>query len=186
MVRSRGLLELTDGNKASFVDKFREGSYLQITQDDPLRNKVFRTSWSILENSVYDGASGMYTEGYIADNILALHPTARTVENDPEILNNTVTDVRTYTASDDRNVKSADGKGYHYPSSNREGHVSEKNETFVFRSYLDPDNLQKNGIHLTVAYKNDLISGGLIITKTVDQIDPKKIIHINFMFIILT
>ena len=54
MVRSRGLLELTDGNKASFVDKFREGSYLQITQDDPLRNKVFRTSWSILENSVYD------------------------------------------------------------------------------------------------------------------------------------
>ena len=25
--------------KASFVDKFREGSYLQITQDDPLRNK---------------------------------------------------------------------------------------------------------------------------------------------------
>lgn len=174
MVRSRGLLELTDGNKASFVDKFREGSYLQITQDDPLRNKVFRTSWSILENAVYDGASGMYTEGYIADNILALHPTARTVENDPEILNNTVTDVRTYTASDDRNVKSADGKGYHYPSSNREGHVSEKNETFVFRSYLDPDNLQKNGIHLTVAYKNDLISGGLIITKTVDQIDPKK------------
>lgn len=92
----------------------------------------------------------MYTEGYIADNILALHPTARTVENDPEILNNTVTDVRTYTASDDRNVKSADGKGYHYPSSNREGHVSEKNETFVFRSYL-VDNLQKNGIHLTVA-----------------------------------
>ena len=63
-----------------------------ITQDDPLRNKVFRTSWSILENAVYDGASGMYTEGYIADNILALHPTARTVENDPEILNNTVTD----------------------------------------------------------------------------------------------
>ena len=62
MVRSRGLLELTDGNKASFVDKFREGSYLQITQDDPLRNKVFRTSWSILENAVYDGASGMYTE----------------------------------------------------------------------------------------------------------------------------
>ena len=55
MVRSRGLLELTDGNKASFVDKFREGSYLQITQDDPLRNKVFRTSWSILENAVYDG-----------------------------------------------------------------------------------------------------------------------------------
>ena len=44
----------------------------------------------------------------------------------PEILNNTVTDVRTYTASDDRNVKSADGKGYHYPSSNREGHVSER------------------------------------------------------------
>lgn len=42
-----------------------------------------------------------------------------------------MTDVRTYTASDDRNVKSADGKGYHYPSSNREGHVSEKNETFV-------------------------------------------------------
>ena len=63
-----------------------------------------------MENAVYDGASGMYTEGYIADNILALHPTARTVENDPEILNNTVTDVRTYTASDDRNVKSADGK----------------------------------------------------------------------------
>ena len=25
-----------------------------------------------------------------------------------------------------------------------------------------------------MAYKNDLISGGLIITKTVDQIDPKK------------
>lgn len=174
MVRSRGLLELTGGNKASFVDKFREGSYVQITQDDPLRNTVFRTSWSILENAVYDSAAGMYTDGHVADNLLALHPTARTVENDPELLDNTVTNVRTYTASDDRNVKSADGKGYLYPSSNREGRISGKNETFVFRSYLDPDNLQKNGIHLTVAYKNDLISGGLIITKTVDQIDPKK------------
>lgn len=48
-------------------------------------------------------------------------------------LNNTVTDVRTYTASDDRNVKSADGKGYHYPSSNREATCIGKERDFCFQ-----------------------------------------------------
>ena len=177
MIYENGEFELGDDWKASFVDKFREGSYLQIKQSNgSALNHLFRTRWSIMQDAVYDTDTKSYVAGYIDDNYLALYPGQKSVVNDPNLLDNTITNVEGYTASDDRNVASVDGQGavsYLYPANNRENHVSGKNDTIVFRGYFNPDNAQKSNVHLTVAYENELISGGIVITKVLDYDDDR-------------
>lgn len=165
IVNDDGSLSIPGNQKASFFDKFREGSYIQITQNDLAKNDIFRTRWSILENGEK-----------VDDNLLALYPGVYTVMNDPNLTDNTVTNVSGHTVSDDRNVITYSGEeiSYLYPSSNRSNRVSGKNDTLVFRGYKDPDNSQKEGIHLTAAYQNDLIVGGLVITKELEEADEKN------------
>lgn len=175
IVNDDGSLSIAGGQKASFFDKFREGSYIQITQNDPAKNDIFRTSWSILENGEK-----------VDDNLLALYPGVYTVMNDPNLTDNTVTNVSGHTVSDDRNVILYSGGeiSYIYPSGNRSNHVSGENNTLVFRGYQDPDNSQKTGIHLTAAYENDLIVGGLVITKELETADSEAdhtyIFHVHY------
>lgn len=177
MVYENGEFELGDNWKASFVDKFREGSYLQIIQSNGSKlNSAFRTNWSILQDAVYDTHSESYTSGYVDDNWLALYPGQHSIINDPDIQDNTITHVEGYVPSDDRNVASVDEHGaisYIYPSSNRDNHTSGNNDTFVFRGYYNPDNAQKGNVHLTVAFENELITGGIVITKTINYDDER-------------
>lgn len=183
MVPLSGEVELAGNEKAVFADKFREGSYLQIKQNnDTKMNAVFRTKWSILENARYDSTQGKYVQGYINDNWLANYSSQVSVANDANILDNTITNVEcdssnsnSYYASDDRNVlvDSSREIEYIYPSGNRDPHVSGENNTLVYRSYFNPDNTQKSNIDLTVAYENELISGGIVITKKLTHEDSR-------------
>lgn len=182
MVDESGLIALSNNQKASFIDKFREGSYLQIVQSDKSKNEIFKTNWSILENAVYEDGKG-YTSGYIDDNWLALYPGQYSVVNNPNILDNSITHINEginsneegVIVSDDRVVTSMSSGTLSsiYPSSNPDK-VDDGNNTMVFRSYYNPDNSQKEGIHLTVAFENELISGGIILTKKLEQIDNKR------------
>ena len=179
MVPENGLFGLASEQKASFTDKFREGSYLQIQQKDPSKEKAFKTTWSILENAVYDSTKGIYTSGYVDDNWLAMYYGNETVYNDGDMLYNTITNVEGNVVSDNRNVVDLHSSevDYIYPSSNRTQHISGNNNTMVYRSYHDPDNKQKSNLHLTVAFQNELLVGGIIVTKKLADNEVAKHDH---------
>ena len=164
IVDASSTFSLADRQKIIFEDKFREGSYIHLEQIDSGKRDAFKTTWSILENAKWK--NGQYTpESYVDDNYLSLYKDKYTVINNPNIKDNSVKHQDGYAIKDNRiAIRRNDSKDFETIEVNPSGQ-----ETFVYRSYIEPDNIKKNDINLTVAYKNKLINGGIIITKETNR-----------------
>lgn len=155
VIRERGLIGLADQQKATFTDKFREGSYLRIQYKKGLNKEAFDSSWTLLENDVV-----------VSPNQLAIWPGLQTVHNSGEYI--TTENAPGYAPSDGRVVKNEGNTGDINP--NNPGTVqNQEKDTIVYGSYQNPDNPQKQGIDLIVAYKHVLKVGCITITKNLDR-----------------
>jgi len=161
-VVTNGSIGLGDGQRAEFLDKFRIGAYIQITQKDVNPN-VFDTTWSIRE--------GTDREVIPENALLASREDMATVKNtgertsleDVKALNTSGEIASSVTANDGRIAMDASGNAVDRPIVSETGNIG----SLVYRSYLNPDNDANNPIDLTVAYVNRLKTGSITIHKKV-------------------
>ena len=148
-----GFFAVGDDERAQFVDKFRVGSYLQITQRD-IDPDVFSTTWSIRE--------GINPNPRVIpeNDLLGSRTDTQTVKNTGKrlTLEEQVTDPETGEPRPD--------DGRYVPGENGSD-TRPEGGSFVYRSYDSPDDNHMNPVHLTVAFKNVLKTGSLTIQKEV-------------------
>lgn len=158
-----GFFSVGDGERAEFIDKFRVGSYLQITQEhiDP---DVFDTFWSIREGVNQD---------IVAENSLVVSRTdIQKVKNtgEPSSLED-----NTGLRPDDGRIAKIDGQEITRP----------EDGSIVYRGYENPDDNEMNPVNLTVAFKNVLKTGSITINKTIEMEGENTAIGAEFRFDII-
>lgn len=143
----------TDGNfylenheTATFSDQFRRGSYIAL--EEQLDSKLFDVSWTMYENG--EPVASM-NEG-----------TGTIVTNSPEEIS--LIDVLSPIVDDGRTEVYRTGSVDGNPIQNAYNGVRPEN-TFVFRSYLEPD-IDTNTTKLKVVFTNKVKTGTLTIKKT--------------------
>lgn len=153
-IGSDGMFALADGEKATFSDQFRRGSYIAVSED--VNSSVFDTTWTLYENGQAVSTMG----------------TGTTVENEdstPSVKNvkgNTIRDGRkeVYKPGSNGNVgipnSGYTSTGY---AKNQDGKTNNEN-TIVFRSYVAPDN-QTTMTKLKATFVNKVKTGKIEIRK---------------------
>ena len=178
-----GFFSLGSGERAEFLDKFRAGSYLQITQED-IDPRVFTTTWSIRDgidqemipendllpsrtdtDSVRNDGTVVSGNNYPQDSAYPLENVSGQVAKESGLLNNTPNDGR--IAQDTQN-----GGDIEKP----------KGGSFVYRSYDNPDDNEINPINLTVAFHNVLRTGSVTIEKNLTAEEDANPAGAEFQF----
>lgn len=161
-VDTNGGFFLENNETILFRDQFRRGSYISLTEDlTEKQQKLFKTSYTVYENDQAVTSFGTSTTtitnkddsittlkgvtGYAVNDGRTEYKAGSTDMSDGHYINND-----TDTTSDDYNKY--DGTK---PSGN----------TFVFRSYSDPDGTA-TATKLKVVYTNTIKTGSLTITKS--------------------
>ncbi|MDO5541259.1 MAG: SpaA isopeptide-forming pilin-related protein, partial [Eubacteriales bacterium] len=143
-----GFFSIGDGERAEFLDKFRAGSYLQITQEY-IDSRVFDTSWSIRE--------GENQESIAENYLLASRTDIQKVQN-----TGTYSSLENISGTTPGDGRIAVGTG------------APEGGAFVYRSYENPDDDEMNPINLTAAFRNVLKVGSITINKEVSLEDGKS------------
>lgn len=161
-VDDMGVFSLADGQEATFVDKFRFGSYLYLNEavsDDG--GKVFDTTYSIREK----GDDGEYSD--IGANLLmpGRSDTLTTVNNE-EI--QSVTNISGRIVADGRTSVENGIEVAADTSSVPDLNKNSNNLTMVYRSYATPDVTEGNAVDLKVDYVNTLKVGSVTVKKVLE------------------
>lgn len=172
-IGSDGMFALADGEKATFSDQFRRGSYIAVSED--VNSSVFDTTWTLYENGQAVSTMG----------------TGTTVENEdstPSVKNvkgNTIRDGRkeVYKPGSNGNVgipnSGYTSTGY---AKNQDGKTNNEN-TIVFRLYVAPDN-QTTMTKLKATFVNKVKTGKIEIHKEAadgsDTLNGEYTFHVEF------
>ena len=148
MIGTDGTFVLQDKETITFADQFRRGSYIYLEEES---NPLFNTSWTMYEN---DEAVTSFGKGTLVTNgnISSLYNISGTV----------VDDDRTEEVIDE--TETSDGVTVTTKNSYTEAKQPTDYETFVFRSYSNPD-YETTTTKLKVVYTNKVKVGSLIISK---------------------
>ena len=152
LVDDNGGFVLQDGETITFKDQFRRGSYLSINEQ--VDKNLYETKWTIFEN-------GQAIEQTNVGNQEKMTLDGEAVE---------LTD-RKGTSPDDGRVEKRDAEGRPAQENNAyDGEKPSKKDpdanTLVFRSYIDPDASDANGLtKLKVLFVNKVKTGSLTIYK---------------------
>lgn len=160
-----GFFGIGNNERAEFLDKFRVGSYLQITQED-IDPRVFDTTWSIREGANQD----TITE----NSLLASRTDIQKVKNTGERLS--LEDI-SGTRPDDGRIAISGGSEASRPT-DAEG----SGGSLVYRSYENPDDNEMNPVNLTVAFKNVLKTGSLTIQKELNLEEGQTAVGAVYQF----
>ena len=163
-VDSNGNFGLPDGGMAVFENKFRPGTYINLTERYTEESNLFNVTWTLLENGI------PVPEGYLAPRA-----NVNAVEN--QAVDLSVQNVRGVTPEDKRVVKK-DG-GLINPNTEQD----KNNGTFVFLRYDDPDDYGNRGADLRVDYTHTIRVGNIVIKKkmeTPNKTDKTYDFHIHF------
>lgn len=155
-VDSDGNFVLQNNETALFRDQFRRGSYISLTEDLTDKQKeLFKTSYTVYENdeavTSFGTGSSKVTNGSISslNNIVCNDTNGYTVNDDRT--------EQKITATDSEGIDPSQGNSYN-------GQQPQNAETFVFRSYSDPDN-ENTTTKLKVVYTNKVNTNSLTIRK---------------------
>lgn len=146
-----GSFSLSDGQTAVFTDKFRVGSYIRLRENvDPA---LFETTWSIQEDGEPVSFNSLLQDRDDAPSVInpdwGFTKGETPLENQP----GTVPD-------DERQESSIDETTAMYDP---------KEQGFVYRGYLYPDNNENLPIDLEVIFYNRMLTGEFTITKQLDN-----------------
>ena len=147
-----GTFYLQNGESIVFKDQFRRGSYIYLEEKT---NALFETTWTMYENgqAVNYSPNAFGSGSTVANGVVnSLQSVSGTVVNDDRteaVIDTTITDNGTDIVSKNAYTEAKQ--------------PSEK-ETFVFRSYANPDDVTTT-TKLKVVYTNKVKVGSLKITK---------------------
>ena len=151
LVDENGGFVLQDGETITFKDQFRRGSYLSINEQ--VDDNLYETKWTIFENgqAIEQTNVGKQEKMTLKDNtVVGLKDQTGTAPDDGRIEKQDAENANNSNAQNGNNYK--EGK----PDAN----------TLVFRSYLDPDASDANGLtKLKVLFVNKVKTGSLTIYK---------------------
>ncbi len=154
LVDENGGFVLQDGETITFKDQFRRGSYLSINEQ--VDKNLYDTEWTIFENgqAVAQTNVGNQEKMTLKDNtVVGLKDQEGTAPDDGRVEKQDAENANNSNAQQGNNYK--EGK----PDAN----------TLVFRSYLDPDASDANGLtKLKVLFVNKVKTGSLTIYKQKD------------------
>ena len=151
-VVQNGSFSLGNGQTAVFTDKFRVGSYIRLSENvDPA---LFETTWSIRENG----------EPVSFNTLLPNRPDLVNVQNPGWGYTKGEYPLENQNGSrpDDGRTEKAEGF---------EKYLAEEktqNFSFLYRSYLSPDNNENLPVDLEVVFHNKMRTGSFTIVKQLD------------------
>ena len=155
LVDENGGFVLQDGETITFKDQFRRGSYLSINEQ--VDKNLYETKWTIFEN------------GQAVTQTNVGQQKKMTLDSEAVELTD-----RKGTSPDDGRIEKRDAEGIAAQENNAyNGEKPSKKDpdanTLVFRSYLDPDASDANGLtKLKVLFVNKVKTGSLTIYKQKD------------------
>jgi len=146
VIGTDGTFYLENHETATFSDQFRRGSYIAL--EEQIDSKLFDVSWTMYENGVLVDSMNKGTGNIIKNSSEEISLI--------EVLSSIVDDGRTEvyrTGSTDGNLLQNAYNGVR------------PDNTFVFRSYLEPD-IETTTTKLKVVFTNKIKTGSLTIKKT--------------------
>ena len=177
-----GSFSLGSGERAEFVDKFRAGAYLQITQEDT-DSRVFDTTWSIRD--------GVDQEAVPENSLLPSRTDTDSIRNDGSVVSgdNYPQDAAyplenvSGNAASDSLLDNTPNDGRVAQSTTGGSEIAKpEGGSFVYRSYDNPDDNEINPINLTVAFRNVLKTGSITITKKLNLESGQSAAGAQFQF----
>ena len=145
-----GSFSLSDGQTAVFTDKFRVGSYIRLKEVvDP---NLFETTWSIREDGEPVSFNSLLQDRF--DTPSVVNPDWGFTKGETPLEN------QFGTEPDDGREESSIQENQSY---------ADKDDGFIYRSYLYPDNNENLPIDLEVIFTNRMLTGAFTITKQLDD-----------------
>jgi fibro-slime domain-containing protein len=162
VVDSDGMFYLKDGETLDFVNQFRRGSYIGLTEElTPAQKALYATSYTVYEDGVAVGSSG--TAGKSVTNA--------SVRNLTNVSGTSVFDGRqeNYLTDDaafgDGLTSSLTKSGYANTGYTQTAYpTSSDGNTFVFRSYANPDTAS-SPIKISTVFDNAVRTGKVTVSK---------------------
>lgn len=151
---AEGMFALADGEKASFKDQFRRGSYIAVSEN--VNSSVFDTSWTLYENG--QAVSGMKADG----TVVLENPIPSVSGVNGRYIRDGRQEVYQTGTKDGSIIENA---GYTQTGWAKNADNTENQNTIVFRSYVDPDN-ETTAAKLRAVFVNKVNVGSLVIKKT--------------------
>lgn len=151
-VVQNGSFSLGNGQTAVFTDKFRVGSYIRLSENvDPA---LFETTWSIRENG----------EPVSFNTLLPNRPDLVNVQNPEWGYTKGEYPLENQNGSQPDDDRTEKAEGF-------EKYLAEEktqNFSFLYRSYLSPDNNENLPVDLEVVFHNKMRTGSFTIVKRLD------------------
>ena len=151
-VVQNGSFSLGNGQTAVFTDKFRVGSYIRLSENvDPA---LFETTWSIRENG----------EPVSFNTLLPNRPDLVNVQNPDWGYAKGEYPLENQNGSQPDDGRTEKAEGF-------EKYLAEEktqNFSFLYRSYLSPDNNENLPVDLEVVFHNKMRTGSFTIVKRLD------------------
>ena len=149
-VDEKGIFILQNNETVLFRDQFRRGSYISLNEElTPKQQELFKTSYTVYENDQAVTSFSTSGSSYVTGN----------TKNLKNVSGCSVDDGRK-----ENKITTADSEGK-IPSDNNNYNGSKPTEnTFVFRSYSEPDNVNSS-TKLKVVYTNKVNTNSLTVTK---------------------
>ena len=165
VIDENGKFSLADGDRATFRDQFRRGSYIELKEHSDA--EAFTTTWTMYEDET-DKKINTMVDGVTVDLENPI-PSMTNVSRE----DNAVYDGRTeYYSTDSVEDHAMNNSGYTAAS-------KPDDPTFVFRSYALPD-YDTGLFKLKVVYKNTVNTGSLTIRKAAD--DGSEVLQGTYTF----
>lgn len=143
VISENGIFVLGDGDGVVFYDQFREGSYIALQED--VNETLYDTTWTMYENG--EPVTTMGTGNTVANGSVT-----------------TLSKVESLSVNDDRTEAYQTGTEDGDTIENAYTGTKPSEDTFVFRSYANPDN-NASATKLKVVYTNKVKTGAIKLEK---------------------
>lgn len=187
-VDDAGNFSLANGEKVTFSNQFRRGSYIYLQES--IDSNVFDVSWKLYENGreITDSTVPENDTAAEEGGILARSGVA-TIDSETIDSGTVIKDLRKekYKSGPDANNQEISNGGYTAigwaKQQNEDGTTTKQPNTILFRSYADPDS-ETSGLNILVKQINKVKTGGIKIAKAQavgsDELTEDYTIRIEF------